>query len=72
MKHEYLYRWRLKGDGPAETFQHCTFEDVRRDYPNCTPEPLPETLQVQKFPESAEEVIEAVMPRQSNYDPGVR
>src|SRR5688572_9432755 len=49
MKHEYLYRWRLKGDAPAETFTHCTFEDVRRDFPECTPEPLPETLQVYKL-----------------------
>ncbi len=68
MKHEYLYRWRLKGDAPAETFTHCTFEDVRRDFPECTPEPLPETLQVYKLPESAEEVIEAVMPRPGSCD----
>jgi hypothetical protein len=72
MKHAYLYRWRLNGDGPAETSEHCTFEDVRRDYPKCIPEPLPETLQVQELPESAEEVIEAVIPRPSGYDSDAR
>jgi hypothetical protein len=60
MKHEYLYRWRITVDGPADTLEHYTFEDFRRDYPECTPEPLPDTLQVLHVPESAEEVIQTV------------
>jgi hypothetical protein len=70
MKYWHLYRWRLSGYGPAETSKHCTFEEVRRDYLKCTPEPLPETLEVHELPETAEEVIEAFMRRPSQYGPG--
>ena len=32
MKREYLLRWRITVDGPADTFRHYTFEDFRREF----------------------------------------
>ena len=41
-----------------------------RDYPVCTPQPLLETLQVHRVPVTAEEILEAIRLRPSEYGPG--
>ena len=60
MKREYLYRWRIKIDGPADTLRHYTLEDLRREFPNdCVdPTPIEATEWVFQEPETSEETAE--------------
>ena len=46
---------------------YLTEAQVMRDYPECTPIPLLETLQVHQVPETAEEILEAIRLRPSEY-----
>ena len=41
MKSEYLYRWRITADGPADTLRHFTYEDFRRAFPGDCVDPIP-------------------------------
>ena len=41
MKREYLYRWRISVDGPADTVRHYTLEDFQRDFPGDCVDPTP-------------------------------
>jgi hypothetical protein len=49
---------------------HLTEAQVRRDYPECTPEPLADTLQVHQVPETADEILDAIRRRPSEYGLG--
>lgn len=58
MKTERTYLWRVIDRGkPRVTSNHFTEEQVRRDYPECTPEPLLDTLVEEQVPETAEEML---------------
>jgi hypothetical protein len=73
MKTERRYRWRVIDRGKLRvTRGHLTEEQVRRDYPECVPEPLLETEQAHEVPETAEEILAAVMRTPSPYGPGGR
>jgi len=54
------------------TKSYLTEEQVLRDYPECAPKPLLETLQVHQLPDTAAEVIEAFMRSRSQCGPGRR
>jgi hypothetical protein len=61
MKREYLYRWRITVDGPADTFAHYTLEDFRREFPDdCVdhPTPIEVTEWILQEPETPEEEAE--------------
>ena len=61
MKRTYLYRWRIHVDGcPADTREHLTFEDFRREFPNDSVDPTPIELteRLTQEPESFEEEAE--------------
>ena len=71
MKREHRYLWRVMDRGKARvTRLHLTDEQVKRDYFDCTPEPLLETLQVVEVAETEEEILAAIMRRPSEYGPG--
>ena len=71
MKTEHRYLWRVIDRGKARvTKYYLTEEQVMLDYPECTPIPLQETLQVHKVPETAEEILEAIRLRPRDYGPG--
>jgi len=72
MKTEYRYRWRVIDRGRPVVTLHLTEHEVRRDYPECKPEPLRDTLQVQHVPETAEEILAAIAAQRSPYPPGGR
>ena len=68
MKTEHRYLWRVIDRGKSRVTKfYLTEEQVMRDYPECTPQPLPETLQVHNVPETAEEILEAIRLRPSEY-----
>ena len=59
MKREYLYRWRIWVDGPADTLEHYTFEDCREFPDDCVdPAPVEITEWVRQEPETPEEESE--------------
>ena len=62
MKREYLYRWRITVDGPADTFADHTLEDIRREFPrDCVdPSPIEVTEWVFQEAETPEEEAEMV------------
>jgi hypothetical protein len=71
MKTEHRYLWRVIDRGkPRVTTAYLTEQQVMRDYPECAPKPLLETLQVHQVPETAEEIIAAIESRPSEYGPG--
>ncbi len=71
MKTERRYLWRVIDRGNSRvTKYYLTQEQVMRDYPECTPIPLLETLHVHRVPETAEEILEAIRLRPSEYGPG--
>jgi hypothetical protein len=70
VKIEHRYRWRVIDRGRLWVTGHLTEAQVRRDYPECTPEPLADTLQVHQLPETAEEILDAIRHRPSEYGPG--
>ena len=64
-----LIKRRMRNPYPQSikpTF-YLTEAQVMRDYPECTPIPLLETLQVHQVPETAEEILEAIRLRPSEY-----
>lgn len=68
MRTEHRYLWRVVDRGKSRVTKfYLTEEQVMRDYPECTPTRLLETLQVQKVPETAEEIVEAIRVRPSAY-----
>ena len=60
MKREYLYRWRIWVDGPADTLEHYTFEDFWLEFPaDCVdPTPIEITEWVSQVSETLEEEAE--------------
>ena len=61
MKTERRYLWRVIDRGKSRVTKfYLTEEQVMRDYPECAPKPLLETLQVHQAPERAEEILEAI------------
>lgn len=70
MKTEHRYRWRVIDRGrPWVTRVAMTEAEVRRDYPECQPEALPETLQVVEVPETAEEMLRQAEATPNPYGP---
>ena len=71
VKTEHRYRWRVIDRGrPWVTGAHLTEAQVRRDYTECAPEPLLDTLQVHQAPETADEILDAIRRRPSEYGLG--
>jgi hypothetical protein len=59
MKRTYYYRWRVSdGAGPSETVGHHTEDDVRRRWPHCEPEKIPNTERITQEAETFEEEAE--------------
>ena len=73
MKTERRYLWRVLDRGKVRvTTTYLTEEQVTRDYPECAPKPLLYTLQEHQVPETAEEILDAIRRRPSEYGPGGR
>ena len=71
MKTEHRYLWRVIDRGKPHVIKfRLTEAQMRRDYPECEPEPLLETLQVHEVPETAEESLAAMDRTPSPYGPG--
>jgi len=68
VKTEHRYLWRVIDRGKSRvTKTYMTEEQVTREFTECTPRPLPETLHVHKVPETAEEILEAIRLRPIQY-----
>ena len=73
MKEVKTYRWHVIDRGrPKITPTNLSEQQVRRDYPECTPEPVPDTLHIVMQPETAEEMAEQFRRTPSPYGPGGR
>jgi len=58
VRSENTYRWRVTDRAkPSVTKAHLTEAEVRRDYPECEPVCIEETLLVREVPETAEESL---------------
>jgi hypothetical protein len=56
---EHTYRWRVIDRGkPRVTLAHLAEAQVRRDYPECEPEPLLDTLRPLQVPSTDRVMID--------------
>ena len=71
VKTEHRYQWTVTIGGRRRLVKFLLTEaQIRRDYPNGRPEPVLETLQVERVPESAEEFLEALKRTQRKLERG--
>lgn len=70
MKETKTYRWHVIERGrPRITPTHLSEEQVRRDYPECVPEPVPDSLHILMQPDTAEEMLDAAARTPNPYGP---